>query len=48
MEKLTRTSWVTPIEDEANVDARRREVGLLSLANDMCLARAIYGTRASQ
>jgi hypothetical protein len=40
--------YPAPIEDEANVDARRREVGLLSLANDMCLARAIYGTRASQ
>jgi hypothetical protein len=37
-----------PIEDEADVDARRREVGLLSLANDTCLARAIYSTRASQ
>lgn len=31
-----------PIEDEATVDARRREVGLLSLANDLCLARAIF------
>jgi Family of unknown function (DUF6624) len=40
--------YPAPIEDEANVDARRREVGLLSLANDTCLARAIYGTRASQ
>jgi hypothetical protein len=40
--------YAAPIEDEANVDARRREVGLLSLANDTCLARALYGTRASQ
>jgi hypothetical protein len=32
-----------PIEDEGNVDARRREVGLLTLANDMCLARAFLG-----
>jgi hypothetical protein len=32
-----------PIEDEANVDARRREVGLLSLASEMCLTRAMFG-----
>ena len=36
-----------PIEDEANVDARRREVGLLSLANDTCFARAVYRAPAS-
>lgn len=36
-----------PIEDEANVDARRREVGLLSLANDTCLMRALYAVPAS-
>ena len=31
-----------PIEDEANVDARRREAGLLTLANDTCLARVFF------
>jgi len=36
------------IEDEANVDARRREVGLLSLANDTCLARVFFVTPAKQ
>lgn len=34
------------IEDEGNVDTRRREVGLLSLANDTCVARAFYGASA--
>jgi hypothetical protein len=37
-----------PIEDEANVDARRREVGLLSLANEVCLTRALYSAPARQ
>jgi hypothetical protein len=32
-----------PTQDEATVDARRREVGLLSLANETCLVRAVYG-----
>lgn len=36
-----------PIEDEVNVDARRREVGLLSLANDVCLMRALHAVPAS-
>jgi hypothetical protein len=38
--------YPAPIEDEANADTRRREVGLLSLANDTCIARAIYSTSA--
>jgi hypothetical protein len=37
-----------PIEDEANVDARRREVGLLSLANEVCLTRALFSAPARQ
>lgn len=37
-----------PIEDEKNVDVRRREAGLLSLANDTCLARAAFSSRAGR
>jgi hypothetical protein len=37
-----------PIEDEANVDRRRRSVGLISLANYTCIIRAAYGSSAPQ
>jgi hypothetical protein len=40
--------YPAPIEDEAHVDARRREVGLLSLANDVCLWRALRALPASR
>jgi hypothetical protein len=40
--------YPAPIEDEANVDARRREVGLLSLANDVCLTRALNAVPAGK
>jgi hypothetical protein len=33
------------MEDEANVDARRRAVGLGSLANNACVIRAAYGAK---
>jgi hypothetical protein len=36
------------VEDEANVDARRREVGLISLANDVCLMRALHSVPANR
>ena len=39
--------YPAPIEDEGNVDARRREVGLLTLANDVCLVRALHAVPAS-
>ena len=39
--------YPAPIEDEANVDARRREVGLLTLASDVCLVRALHAVPAS-
>jgi hypothetical protein len=39
--------YPAPIEDEANVDARRREVGLLTLASDVCLMRALHAVPAS-
>jgi hypothetical protein len=32
-----------PMEDEANVDQRRRAIGLGSLANYACILRAAYG-----
>lgn len=39
--------YPAPIEDEVSVDARRREAGLLSLANDVCLMRALHAVPAS-
>lgn len=39
--------YPAPIEDEANVDTRRREVGLLALANDVCLVRALRAVPVS-
>jgi len=33
-----------PMEDEANVDSRRRAVGLGTLANYACVLRAMYGS----
>ena len=39
--------YPAPIEDEANVDVRRREVGLLTLANDVCLMRALHAVPAN-
>jgi hypothetical protein len=33
-----------PIEDEANVEKLRRDVGLMSLANYACVIRAMYGS----
>lgn len=33
-----------PMEDEANVDNRRREVGLDTPANYACVLRAMYGS----
>ena len=38
----------TPMEDEANVDNRRRAVGLGSLANYSCVLRAMYGSPEPQ
>lgn len=35
----------SPMEDEANVDARRRAVGLGTLANNACVIRAAYGAK---
>jgi Family of unknown function (DUF6624) len=40
--------YPAPIEDAANVDARRREIGLISLANDTCVARALSSTPPTQ
>jgi hypothetical protein len=37
-----------PMEDEANVDKRRRAVGLGSLANYACVLRAMYDSRKRQ
>lgn len=37
----------TPIEDEANVDERRKSVGLGSLENYACFIRAMYGSSGS-
>lgn len=36
-----------PIEDEANVDARRRELGMGTLANYTCFMHALYGAKTS-
>jgi hypothetical protein len=37
-----------PMEDEANVDERRRAAGLGTLANYACIRRAMYGSPKSQ
>jgi len=37
-----------PMEDEANVDERRRAAGLGTLANYACILRAMYGSPKSQ
>jgi hypothetical protein len=36
------------MEDEANVDQRRRAAGLGTLANYACVIRAMYGTPAPE
>jgi hypothetical protein len=37
-----------PMEDEANVDKRRRAAGLGALANYACVLRAMYGSPKPQ